>query len=277
MKKHVGLICLLVLMLTGCAVSKQSTKVPAFHARKDEKMTAIRHAGIEETAISIGAQGGLASRAHQVNRMLNKHQHELDRTFNFNGLILNDNVLPPVLTQGDDSLKLNSHTVVRLADKEYRIVRPPMFVTTPPSWREYLWMNFNEPEAPDKSLLPKGYEERVVWNAGVEKGWKQGVEQANEIYDANLARLKRDFSGMVLYRKLLAQNIVSAPFVARTNLGVTGGGDHLRLNDKILRITSTSQLNADTSTWKAAVYNHSGENGDANGKRVGRILGNTGK
>jgi len=57
----------------------------------------------------------------------------------------------------------------------------------------------------------------------------------------------------VLYHKLYAQNMVSAPFVAQADLGVTGDDREMRVNDRVLRITDTSRLNVDSHSWKAAV------------------------
>ncbi len=42
----------------------------------------------------------------------------------------------------------------------------------------------------------------------VGRGWKNGVDQANTILEENIARIKEDFVGMILYRKLLAMNMI---------------------------------------------------------------------
>ena len=77
-----------------------------------------------------------------------------------------------------------------------------------------------------------------------------------QIFTDNLARLKRDYAGMVLYKKLLAQHMVSAPFVARTELGVTGGGSDMRINDQVLRITALPSLQSNSRKWKAIPVAH---------------------
>ncbi len=64
---------------------------------------------------------------------------------------------------------------------------------------------------------------------------------------------------MILYRKLLAQNIVSPPFVSRADLGITGGGDRLRINDQVLRITAVSELKPNSKVWKARLYSLQGK------------------
>ena len=61
--------------------------------------------------------------------------------------------------------------------------------------------------------------------------------------------MTRDMIGMILYRKLLAENMVSPPFVAKAQLGVTGDATQLRINDQVLRITAQSELQPDSKQW----------------------------
>jgi defect-in-organelle-trafficking protein DotC len=219
------------------------------------KIGIIRLKGLSETATLVGAQGGLAWRSEQINCVLKRQQATLDQIYNFRSLMLKDDIIPPVLEEGRDELTLNDCESIRAADQIYRLVRPPCFVTAPPNWRDYIWMKFCVPETPDITLLPKCNDEAAAWNCYISIGWQQGVEQANQIFAENLSRLKRDFDGMLLYRKLLAQNMVTPPYVAKTDLGVTGNANELRINDRILRISATSELNANPETWKPIVAN----------------------
>lgn len=251
--KFFTLVCLL-LLIVACAPKKPHpySQIPALQGQVVSE-NSIRLTAVQDTAMSIGAQGGLAWRAHQLNHILDLQQNYLNQIFNFNSLILHHNVLPPVLAEGNDALNLADPETLRLADKVYKIVLPPRFVTTPPTWREYLWLDYASPEAPSATLLPKSAEEQQIWNKYVQVGWQDGIAQANEIFSANLGRLKRDYSGMILYQKLLRQNMVSRPFVATLNLGVTGDSRSMRINDQVLRITATSKLNTQSKTWKAVV------------------------
>jgi defect in organelle trafficking protein DotC len=213
----------------------------------------IRLTALKQVARSLGAQAGLAWRADQLDKIMLHQKHNLDQIFNFNYLVLNHNVLPPVLTEGDNTLNLADDETIRAADKEYKIVALPRFVTAPPSWRDYILLNYKRPEIPNSTLLPKSAREAQVWNEYSKIGWNEGIEQANEIFAVNLARLKRDYAGMLLYRKLLAQNMVSAPFVGQADLGVTGDKNDMRINDRVLRITSTSELKTNPKVWKPMV------------------------
>ena len=209
----------------------------------------IRFQAIQDTALSVGAQAGLYWRAQHINEILQDHSKQLDQIFNFNRLMLSDHVLPPVLQSSEKNFKLDGIDTIRLSDELYIIRSQARFVTTPPNWREYLWLNYKTPDTPPDNMLPKTRGERTIWRNYVAIGWQQGVEQADLILRDNLARLTRDVKGMILYRKLLAENMVSKPFVAKNNLGITGGGDSLRINDQILQITALPALEANARKW----------------------------
>ncbi len=213
----------------------------------------IRFKALEDTALSLAAQGGLANASEEINGNLEKDKKHLELIFNFNGMMLSHGVLPPVLVQGDDSLNLSDPDTIRISDKTYKIVQQAKFVTTPPNWRDYLWLSFEKPEVPHKILLPESPEERRVWRHAIRVGWEKGTQQAYDIFQQNLARLKRDYQGMILYRKLLQQNIISAPYVSKTELGVTGDGEDMRVNDQVLRITEHPMLQTQTDRWRAIV------------------------
>lgn len=235
---------------TSTLIGLQSLTPYAITSCGKNGVNAIRLMALQQIALSTGAQAGLAWQSKQINKALIVSATTLDRVFNFNLMMLCHNVLPPVLVQGDMSLALDDDTTIRLADRTYKIVSQARFVTTPPTWRTYLWMDYPIPPAPAIGLLPQNSVERAVWKKYVAVGWQNGVDQANNIYLANLSLLKRDFTGMVRYRVLLAQHMVSPPFVAHTDLGITGGGSDMRINDQVLRITALPGLQANSKLWR---------------------------
>jgi defect in organelle trafficking protein DotC len=210
----------------------------------------MRAQALQDTALSLGAQAGLYWRAQQINDILQDHSKELDRIFNFNRFMLSDHVLPPVLQSSNKNLKLDGIDTIRLSDELYIIKAQAKFVTTPPNWRDYLWLNFKPADMPADNMLPNTSAERKIWKQYVAIGWQKGVQQADLILHDNLSRLVRDVKGMILYRKLLAQRMVSKPFVQKNNLGVTGGGDSLRIHDQILQITALPALQVDARKWQ---------------------------
>lgn len=231
-------------------ITKRSSSPSIFdHGHVSE----IRALALQETATGVGARAGLASQAKLINDKLSSREESLDETYNFRAMLLEHDILPPVLVEANQPLNLAGPDTIRLAQKIYKIEVQAHFVTAPPTWREYLWLNFPKPVLPDKTLLPCTHAERGIWNHYVAIGWAQGIQQADHIFAANLARLNRDYKGMILYRKLYAANMVSAPFVAKAELGITGDGSHMRIGDEVLRITALPQLNLKGDTWKPAI------------------------
>lgn len=209
----------------------------------------IRLQALRETATTLGARGALAWRSTHINAALEDESSNLDHVFDFNQLLLNHNVLPPIITESDSNLNLANNDTIRTADRSYKVISPARFVTAPPTWRTYLALSFQKPDLPDQTLLPKNKMEAQIWNFYLKKGWESGLQQANDIFSANLNRLKRDYTGMILYRKLLAQGMITSPVVAKADLGVTGNANEIRVNDEILRITEHSALQPNSSKW----------------------------
>lgn len=216
-------------------------------------LSGLRAKSLRDSAMSIGAQGGLAWASDRMNVKMSTDEKYLDSIFNFNAMVLSHGIMPPVLVQGDNSLNLADPNTIRVADRTYKIVRQARFATTPPNWREYLWLTYPKPELPDKTLLPRTQEEQKIWREGIHTGWQKGIEQSYSIFQQNLARLKRDYQGMILYRKLLQQRMISPPFVSRTELGITGDGSDMRVNDQVLRIVELPKLQTNSKGWNAVV------------------------
>ena len=222
----------------------------------DSKINNIRVQALRDTALSLGARGGLAARAQEINTVLLQFEPLLYRIFSFQGMLLDENVLPPVLIAGSNTLQLSGSGTIHIADQHYQILHQARFVTTAPTWRDYLWLSYQPPEPPHHTLLPKSRPEKILWEKFILQGWNSGLQQAELIFRENIGRLKRDYTGMIRYRTLLAQNMVSAPFIARAEFGVTGGGEKLTINDRLLTITAFPTLQANSSLWHTKlVYN----------------------
>ncbi|HET9843241.1 MAG TPA: type IV secretory system conjugative DNA transfer family protein [Gammaproteobacteria bacterium] len=262
MSKHLFPLTLLGFLtpfLIGCqqqptTTSHEFTRISEIE-NVDEKIFSIsglRHYALRDTALSLGARGGLAWRASQIRGEVYRHERKLDLIFNFYGLILDDNVLPPVLIEGRQTLDQPQDDTLRIADRAYVIIQQARFVTAPPNWRDYLKMDYAPPDLPDRSLLPRNAAEKSVWERYIREGWQAGIVQANTIFLENLGRLKRDYEGMIRYHTLLAQGMVTKPFVARMELGITGDEDEMAVNDRILRITVKPSF-ALNGKWKPEI------------------------
>jgi defect-in-organelle-trafficking protein DotC len=228
----------------------------SYGTSKPVQVNGVRIQGLRDTALSLGARGGLAQQAEILNRMLLRNEVVLQRVFNFNAIMLDKSVLPPVLIEGRNTLDIAGPDAIRIADRNYQILEQARFVTAPPTWRQYLWMSFSTPEPPDRSLLPKTSIEKTLWKQYVAEGWRAGLQQGETIFLENLGRLKRDYQGMLRYRTLLAQNMVSAPYVAQTDMGVTGDSSNISINDRVLRITAFPELQLNPEQWKTEIVPH---------------------
>lgn len=220
-----------------------------------EALGGVRYQMVQEEALSLGAQAGLAARAKVINCQLEKNAAYLDQAFNFQLLLLPQNILPPVLVEGRHILNLADNRTIRIADRTYLIIQQAKFITAPPHWRQYLFLDYKKPEIPEIAMCAKSREERKVWEKFIIQGWNDGIHQADGIYADNLARLKRDYTGMIRYRTLLAQHMVTPPYVAKTDLGITCDNAGMHVNDQVLRITALPHLCTEPECWRPAIIN----------------------
>ncbi len=267
-KRRISSLCLIMsalIFLTKPAYAIQDQNVPpsfeavlndSLHTRSiqaDNPLLPLRQTALKETALSYGARSALARRTYEMAQILNQNQQLLDTIYNFAALLLAKNVMPPVLSTARSTLKQPETNTLRVADAVYRIERQAQFVTNPKHWRDYLIHDFQfsvTPPAP--VLLPKNKAEIDLWQRSLAEGWALGKQQAEQIFQQSLARLERDYTGMILYRSLLAQRMISAPYVAEANLGVTGtrDGKTMQLNDRILRITANPAFAFHAANWR---------------------------
>lgn len=219
------------------------------NARKNE-VNEIRKEQLIEIASSIGASAGLVARMKEKRIEIDNIGTHMDNVYDFSKLIISNGVLAPVLSEGLSNYAQESEDQVRIADKIYKIESPAKFVSVYPTWRDYLYFSFPLFDNPPSSALPKTDAEKIIWDEAVRTGWFSGIQQANNIVDTAFNRLNRDYQGMIKYKLLLAQGVITPTMIAGQNLGVTGGGKEMAINDQLFRITDHSNLNPNTNDWK---------------------------
>jgi len=215
----------------------------------------IRLRAVEEAGLSYGARGGLARRTWEIRAQLGQHEGDLDRTYNFRYLLIAAQsgllIEPPIVTESEKNVIVSSDgQEAAVADTMLKIQREARIVTASRDWRTYLERDWGKVEEPANVLLPKNDLEQAVWAKAVATGWEQGYTQADEIFQSDIDRLVRDYTGMVRYRYLLAHSMISAPFALQQDRGVTGGGSELRIGDRAVAITGQSQLQARPEQWQ---------------------------
>lgn len=214
-----------------------------------ESVNEMKRAALVEIASAVGASAGASNRMKELKDMVNGHAARLDIMFDFKQMKLTEGVMLPVLTQGLGNYNKNSDDEVRISDKRFKIENPAKFVSVYPTWRNYLIFSLPTFEVPPSAYLPKTDAEKAIWDDAVKKGWDRGIQQANRIFETSYARLERDYMGMDLSKILMELKILTPTIVAKQNLGVTGGGREMDINDQVFRITDHSGLNPNQSTW----------------------------
>jgi defect-in-organelle-trafficking protein DotC len=220
----------------------------------EEEFANLRYNAIKEEALSIGAQAGLAWRYQGIERvyMLPEVESALSRAFDFNRVVWEDNILLPVISEAAESFEVSDDAQTgRSSQTALHIIQPAQIITTTPTWREYLYQSFQMPTSAPSGLMPYDKQEQTLWRTELCAGFQLGVQQADMIFTDRLNHLFRDYSGMLRFRTLAAQKIVSMPEITEGRLGVTqSGDDKVYIDDRIIRIDRPVKfLNVDE--WRA--------------------------
>lgn len=217
----------------------------------------IRAEALKEAALSFGARGGLAKRTYEIRKELDVRGRYLDKVFDFSHLLIAAPsgllIEPPVVSESMNAMLIDvGGQTAAVSDRIFNIIRNARIVSAPRTWRTYLEREWGEVMPPPDILLPKDDEEREIWEEHVAKGWKSGYEQADEIFAEDLALLTSDFEGMIRYKMLLTQGMISPPYALQVDRGVTGGGDEMKIGDRAVQITGVPELMTGAEEWRPA-------------------------
>lgn len=201
-------------------------------SKKDRRM---RPKIIHDTGYTLGVQSGAKWRNGKIQEELNAQGKSLDRIYNFKQLLIDGRVMPPVVIDSDDNLSVLDKQIVSVS-KSYKIIKDAHFVSTSPSWRDYLSGSYFSVKEVNRILLPRTSEEVDIWEEAVEKGWIRGIKQADSIFKLNMRKLTRDMRGVILYRLLAGQGLVSMPRIESDRFAIRVGDKTLDLNERVFVI-----------------------------------------
>lgn len=212
----------------------------------------IRDKSIRQAVYTYAVQEAVHWRYQQILKEIDAVSTQLDRVFDFSVVALDQGrVLPPVITQAGKTWKALSSTASETSRKTFEIRRPARVISNPPTWRRYLIQDYPAGEKPHPALYPRDDEEQAIWDAAAERGWQNGYAFAMQLYNTNLNRLKRDFNGMILFKRLVNQNIISVPRSARNEPRIVVNGETLEIGKRLFRITLPSSWQ-ETGKWQPA-------------------------
>ena len=214
---------------------------------QDAKATAVsllRPSAIREAGQLVAIQTAVAWRYKQLLTETEAHADALDMAFNFAPLMMTQGqamIMPPVLSRAGASLRIEAGEAATAAQTSYELLAPARFVAVVPTWRTFLLADaFPEPERPNPALLPTNSKERAIWEDAVREGWAQGVAEAESLYRDNIARMVRDYRGIMLYHLLTAQHLLTKVNTASADRGMVTSdkGNKLHIGQMVYRITT---------------------------------------
>ncbi len=222
----------------------------------DTGVTRIRGSALQEAAQSYGSQGGYARRAWEIMNRLEVQSANLSQVFDFNRVVSAAPVkagviVPPVVSRSFDAFVTNAGgSEASVADEYLTIVRPGKIAAVAPTWRDYLLFVSAAPDEPARSLMPSDAQEKDLFRKHFDEGWAAGIELADAEFGERVDRLKRDYQGMLQYRRLVAQGMMDRMVLADADFGVTKDGNEMRIGSRTVEIVSNADFQSDPSRWQ---------------------------
>lgn len=216
---------------------------------------AARTQAIRDTALSLGVKGGIVWQLDNIRVIINRRARDLDTIYDFGHLMIQDRVVPPVISEARDLYNQDGDLALRLSGAYYKIESQAKFSSVAPNWRQYLTFPRLRIEYSilTHTLKPRNDDERRLWRLAVADGWRQGVEQANLMLKNGMDRMNRDFTGMLRFHSFVLQGRIRMPAVASEQIAVTHRGETMAVDETLLRITDLSDFVTDTRNWTGVI------------------------
>ncbi|PWU70949.1 hypothetical protein DK867_21900 [Ochrobactrum sp. POC9] len=245
--------------LTGASYVPATYEQFAKRTRSGSPGAGVERARVEilrDAAISYAAQAGFERRAYEIMAELERKSPQLSEEFNFSAVVYTapreaGYVVPPVVTRATEALTITKGGRESVAaDEYYRIEKPGRIVGVIPTWRDYLVMPLDKATEPDEQFLPVDKEERAVWDKYMAEGWSEGRRQAEEALQINLNLLRRDYAGMIEYRRLVEAGLIKSLLISSSEVRAKGTHDELFIGQRRVRIDNDATFVTNPKKWK---------------------------
>lgn len=216
----------------------------------------LRHEVLRDAAIAYAAQAGYYRRAYEIMRQLEVESPKLSSAFNFNRVVYVTPkeagfVVPPIVTRATSALQINeTGTQSVAADEYYRIEEPGRIAGVVPTWRDYLVLALEEPNEPDIEFLPQDDAERRIFDAYLKEGWAAGVSQADAALKAAMNELRRDYLGMLEYRRLVDAGLITELAIRWEERRTSGELNELYIGERTVKIVDAATFVRNPAQWK---------------------------
>lgn len=220
-------------------------------AAGENGISETRTQAIKQAAFSWGVQEGLYWRYGVITKLMHDNSLLLHTAFGFDKFVYEGKLLLPTVQKAERVYNQISDKSTRTYDVSISLDRPAKIVSQIPTWREYLIRAVDEPRAPHDAMFPRTPDELVAWNFELNRGWNEGVQQANDIHDMDVTILRKEIVGLYLFRKLMAMNYFTLPKISSSRYGniLFDNGKTINLNDTVYTITVESNF-MDVEDWE---------------------------
>ncbi|RUV04212.1 MULTISPECIES: type IV secretory system conjugative DNA transfer family protein [unclassified Mesorhizobium] len=215
-----------------------------------------RYSALREAALAYSAQAAYERRSWEILRELEAQSSRLSQEFNYNDIVYKapkeaGYVVPPVVSRAKEAITITKGGRESVAaDEYYRIERPGRLVGVVPTWRDYLVMGVDKASDPSDQFLPSDKEERKIWDRYMAEGWRQGRMQAEEALKENMNLLRRDYVGMIEYRRLVDAGLIRSLVVSSSEVRAKGTPDELFIGQRRVKIENAATFVSDPGRWK---------------------------
>lgn len=251
-------VCMALSALVACATQAQTApassnqldsvlNISSSSVSERERIGYAREQILREAATALGARAGLSDRSKELMAVLDERAAKLDAKFNFNPFVMGASILPPVISESRDVVALEA-AAMRVAGAVYHIDEPARFAMPTPTWRNWLYVGLDVTPVAVPALGtngPSSPAEVQLWQRVVKESYLLGRQQADAVFNANLALLERTHAGMRLYFQLWQRGMVSAPIIASSSEIVRSEDPNtIAVGNTLYRITAPTDFRA---------------------------------
>lgn len=208
----------------------------------------LRFRSMRQEGLRLGAQAGLAERYSMIMEYVGKNESKANVIFSFSGFVDDGNLLVPAIHQAQNQFRVDGDEA-RVVSNSYTIAEEARIISSVPTWRDWLYQEYETPEKPHYSLLPRTANEVKAWEDAVRDGWKAGWVQANDIYSDRLNDLTRSVEGRYLYRFLEDKKMIKPSSLKVERNKVTFNGRTMNIGEVIYSVDSKSNYTSG-DTWR---------------------------
>lgn len=213
-----------------------------------------KHAALQSMALETGMYHGYVSEYKIINKTLEKRTAHFEKLYNFRSLLIEGNLLPPVVIKANNVYESLDADSYRTVSSIYRIRKPASVSYNSINWRHYLlsdWESLDVPFLP-KALKPKNNEQSDIWKKYVRIGYERGIEHARDLFSLKLAHLNEDFNGMVLAHRLYQLNMVDFSSLSTLNKGAVVTAKEININDRTVSLNPNDVFKR-ADQWKPMI------------------------